>query len=164
VNAPVDSAPSLRTACNAAIPDLHRYCRDPWTLIGSAAAWLTGAEVVVADIDVLTTDRDAMTMRERWHSRVNSGFMPADANRFRSNFARYDFAGIPVEVMGGLEVAGAEGWKLVQVGDIISVNFLGLTIYIPSIVEQVRILNLFGRPKDLQRSTLLKSSSGYPQC
>lgn len=166
MNAPLDRLVEsrLHTAFRSAIPDLHRYCRDSWTLIGSAAAWLLGADVVVADVDVLTTVRDAQMLRERWLSRASSDFVPADAKRFRSDFGRYDFAGLPFEVMGGLEVAGKNGWESVAVGEIVSVNVFGLMINIPSGAEQIRILNTFGRPKDLQRSTLLESLTGHPSC
>ena len=33
-------SPALREALAAAVPDLQNHCRDPWTVIGSAAALL----------------------------------------------------------------------------------------------------------------------------
>ena len=123
-----------------------------------------GADVAVADLDVLTTVRDAQTLRGQWRSRVNRSFVPTDAHRFRSNFTRYDFAVLPVEVMGGLEVVGANGWETVQVDEIVSVNFFGLVMYVPSVTEQLRILKLFGRPKDVQRARLLEPLSRSAPC
>jgi hypothetical protein len=37
------------------------------------------------------------------------------------------------------------------------VDVAGLAIPIPAITEQIRVLESFGRPKDRQRATLLKS-------
>lgn len=159
---PVDDG--LRIACMAAIPDLHRYCRDSWTLIGSAAAWLLGAEVVVADLDVLTTVRDADALYEQWQSCASHGFIPGDAGRFRSSFNRYDFAGLPVKVMGGLEVAGARGWVSITTGEVLSVDVFDLAINVPSAADQIRIFHLFARPKDLQRASLLESLIGQRPC
>lgn len=156
-SAEVDTAAVLGEVLRASVPDLQRHCRDPWVLIGSAAAWLTGAEVMVADLDVLTSARDAETMIEQWQMRRDARAAPAAAERFRSHFARFAFPELAVEVMGGLEVFGDAGWKRVAFAEIITVDFAGLAIPIPAIAEQVRVLESFGRPKDRQRLTLLKS-------
>ena len=39
-----------------------RGARDPWWVIGSAAARLHGAETPVADVDVLLSERDALVI------------------------------------------------------------------------------------------------------
>jgi hypothetical protein len=109
----------LAQALSVALPDLHDCCRDPWVVIGSAAAWLVGADVSVADMDVLTSVRDADTLRDRWQGRHDAAHRPGGAERFRSCFARYRFPGLPVEVMGGLEVFGADGWTLLQIDQIV---------------------------------------------
>jgi hypothetical protein len=139
------------------VPELHRYCRDPWTLIGSAAARLAGADVSVADLDVLTSARDAETLFGEWQVRRDDTNAPADAERFRSCYARFHFPGLPLEVMGGLELFGDNGWVPVQIGEVDMVNIGGVAVTIPTIAEQLRILESFGRPKDLCRAVLLKS-------
>ena len=45
------STEPLRAVLAAVLPDLHSSCRDPWVVIGSAAACLVGAGVSVADLD-----------------------------------------------------------------------------------------------------------------
>lgn len=156
----VDTAAAMRDVLVAAVPDLHRCCRDPWTLIGSAAAWLAGAAVTVADLDVLTSARDAQALAERWHDRRDDTHVPADDERFRSRFARFRFPGLPVEVMGGLELHGADGWEPVRIDAIVTVAVGGLAVPIPAVAEQLRVLESFGRPKDLQRVVQLKRLNG----
>jgi hypothetical protein len=156
---PVDSMAAWHEALIAAIPDLHRHCRDPWTLIGSAAARLAGADVAVADLDVLTSVRDADALIEHWRARQDETWVPASAERFRSRFARFLFPGLPVEVMGGLGLCGERGWAPVRIGEVVTVDVAGFAVTIPTVAEQIRVLERFGRPKDLQRAALLKSLS-----
>lgn len=159
VAARVDPVTAWQQALAAAIPDLHRRCRDPWMLIGSAAARLAGAEVAVADLDVLTSVRDADTLIGHWQARRDETWVPPSAERFRSRFARFLFPGLPVEVMGGLELCGERGWKPVRIGEVVTVDVAGLAVPIPAVLEQIRVLESFGRPKDLQRVALLKQLS-----
>jgi hypothetical protein len=142
-----------------AVPDLYRCCRDPWVVIGSAAVSLVGAAVHVADLDVLTSIRDAEVLSNHWQARRDAAYQPADAGHFRSRFARYMFPVLPVEVMGGLEVFGADGWKPVWIGEIVNLDILGLAIPVPSIAEQIRVLKGSGRPKDRQRVAALEALS-----
>lgn len=153
----VDGTAILHKVLVAVVPELHRYCRDSWVLIGSAAVQLAGAEVVVADLDVLTTRRDAETLTSQWRDRLDKAHVPADSERFRSLFARFRSADLPLEIMGGLELFGANGWQPVLVGKTMTVDVAGLHVPIPVVAEQIRVLESFGRPKDLQRAALLKS-------
>jgi len=145
----------LHAVLEVIVPDLHRCCVDPWTLIGSAAVALAGAPVTVADVDVLTSRRDAQTIAGQWHERLDAAYVPMDGDRFRSWFARFRYPGLAVEVMGGLELFGAAGWQAVRIDDIIDVNVGSLTVPIPTVAEQIRVLRSFGRAKDRQRMTLL---------
>ena len=153
----IDAAAALREVLIASVPDLHRYCGDPWTLIGSGAAWLAGARVTVADLDVLTSTRDAEALIDHWRARLDTTTASAGAKRFRSRFARFAFPGLAVEIMGGLEVAGDAGWEPVRVGKIMTVDVAGMRVPIPAVEEQIRVLESFGRRKDRQRAARLKS-------
>ena len=146
----------LQSTLALAVPDLLACCRDAWCLIGSAAAWLAGAKVTVADVDVLTSRRDAEALIDHWQGRhlKPSG---EGAERFRSRYARFAFPGLAVEVMGGLEVHGDDGWSPVHVDDIIHAELAGLRLPIPAVAEQIRLLQRFGRPKDQYRAVLLQS-------
>jgi hypothetical protein len=152
-----DTAMALREALVAVLPDLHRHCRDPWTLIGSAAARLAGVEVAVADLDVLTSVRDAQTLIGHWRGWRDETFLPPGEKHFRSCFARFLFPGLPVEIMGGLELFGERGWEPVRIDGTITLDMAGFGVPVPVVTEQIRVLESFGRPKDRRRAALLKS-------
>jgi hypothetical protein len=149
--------PALRDVMTATVPSLQAHCRDPWVVIGSAACALAGAAVDVADLDLLTSAADAERLIALWPSRLDTSYTPAGADRFRSRFARFQFPGMPLEVMGGLELHDADGWRAVRVNDVVHVNIADIAVPIPSRAEQIRILESFGRPKDLARAELLRA-------
>ena len=154
--ASVITAP-LREVIAASVPPLHAHCRDEWVVIGSAAAALMGADVQAADLDLLTSAADAQRLIELWPSRLDTSYVPAAANRFRSRFARFRFPGMPLEVMGGLELHGHDGWQAVRVNHVMHVNVAGIQVPVPARDEQIRILESFGRAKDLARADLLRA-------
>lgn len=155
-SAAVEAGSPLNRTLAAALPDLRSRCRDPWVVIGSAAAWLAGADVMPADVDVLCSTRDAQTLSECWQSRRDESCRPADGNLFHSQFARFAFPGLPLEIMGGLQLHGKSGWVPVRIDEVITVDMEDFVVPIPSVAEQIRVLEAFGRPKDLQRVVLLK--------
>jgi len=148
---------ALRGVIADSVPQLHAHCRDPWTVIGSAAAALSGAAVQAADLDLLTSVADAQRLIALWPARLDSSYTPASADRFRSCFARFQFPGMPLEVMGGLELRGEHGWQAVRVHEIVHVNVAGIDVPIPARDEQIHILESFGRPKDFARAELLRA-------
>ena len=148
--------PALFVALAELVPDLHVHCAEPWCLIGSAAARLSGAEVDVADVDVLVSRADADTLLALWADRRDDAHVPVDGDRFRSHFARFHFPGLPVEVMGGLELDRGEGWQPVLPGRLVLVGVQGMAVPVPSLDDQVRILESFGRDKDRARADALR--------
>ena len=148
--------PALFVALAELVPELHVHCAEPWCLIGSAAARLLGAEVDVADIDVLVSRADAETLATLWADRRDAAHAPADDDRFRSHFARFRFPGMPVEVMGGLELDRGEGWQAVSPGRLVLAGVQGMAVPVPALDEQIRILESFGRDKDRDRAAALR--------
>lgn len=148
--------PALFVALTELVPELHVHCADPWCLIGSAGALLLGAEVSVADVDVLLSRVDADTLMTRWADRRDDTHAPADGDRFRSHFARFRFPGLPVEVMGGLELDAGDGWQPVMPGQLVLVGLQGLAVPVPALDEQIRIFESFGRDKDRARAAALR--------
>ena len=59
--------------------------------------------------------------------------------------------------MGGLEVFGAGRWSPLQIDRIVRVSIAGLSVPVPSIAEQIRVLERFGRPKDRARIAVLQN-------
>lgn len=148
--------PALFVALAELVPELHVHCAEPWCLIGSAAARLLGAAVSVADVDVLVSRADADTLAMLWADRRDAAHAPADDDRFRSHFARFSFPGLPVEVMGGLELDQGDGWQPVSPGRLVLVGLQGMAVPVPSLDDQIRIFESFGRDKDRDRATALR--------
>ncbi|WP_114240091.1 hypothetical protein [Dyella sp. C9] len=154
--------PALYATLAEIVPELHVHCVEPWCVIGSAAALLVGASVSVADVDVLASRADAERLMALWADRREATHEPADGHRFRSYFARFRFPGLPVEVMGGLELDQGDGWKPVVAGKLSLAGLNGLAVPVPSIEDQIRILESFGREKDLARAKTLRALSASP--
>jgi hypothetical protein len=148
--------PALFVALTELVPGLHVHCAEPWCLIGSAGALMLGADVGVADVDVLVSRADADALMALWSDRRETGYAPADGDRFRSHFARFRFPGLPVEVMGGLELDAGDGWQPVSPGKLVLVGLEGLAVPVPALDEQIRIFESFGRAKDRARADALR--------
>lgn len=137
--------------------DMHACCADRWAVVGSAAARLLGADVSVADIDLLMSRRDADTLIARWAIR-RQPVEPNEGDRlFRSRFARFVFSPWMVEVMGDLELHGESGWQPVHVADIVSIELGDVSVPVPSLAGQIHLFESFGRVKDLRRAAILRA-------
>jgi hypothetical protein len=133
------------------VAEALRDARAPWWVIGSAAAWLHGAPTTVDDVDVLLGGDDARAMIAGWKGRVTLG---AAGERFRSSpFARLCGAGLQIEVMAGLHVRVADGWRAVAPATRMPVG----RVYVPERSELIALLTLFGREKDRRRAELLRA-------
>lgn len=135
--------------------------RDPWWLIGSAAATLCGVPgIPVHDIDILCSERDAEALVAARAHDVDAGYRPGDETRFRSRFARLRLAPLPVEVMGGLQVRSGSRWRPVEVLHGAIVPCGAHAIAVPALPEQLRLFELFGRGKDLEKAQRLREYIG----
>lgn len=129
----------------------------PWCVIGSAALVLSGVDGIVPnDVDVLLDARDAYALIAANRGNADDSHVPSGSDRFRSRFARLDFAPMPVEVMGGLEVHHDGRWQAVRVGEIRRVALGSTRIPVPELEEQLRLLEMFGREKDLAKARALR--------
>lgn len=133
----------LRHLFEIVAPDLDAFAA-PWSLIGSGALVLLGVPLAeAADLDVVTGVDGAGRLRAAWAGWLAPGEPKAPDGPFRSDdFARYVTPWGPVEVMGGLRIRG---------------RLLEPSRPIPAAEEQLRILRLFGRPKDLQKAAQLEA-------
>jgi hypothetical protein len=127
-------------------PDLDAHAA-PWTLIGSGALILLGLPLAeAADLDIVTSAEGAGRLRRAWASWLVAGQPKAPDGPFRSDdFARYETPLGPVEVMGGLRIRG----EPLTIGERVGPT--------PTVAEQLRILRLFGRPKDLAKAEQLEA-------
>ncbi|HEY5823574.1 MAG TPA: hypothetical protein VIT44_04370, partial [Cyclobacteriaceae bacterium] len=83
-------------------------------------------------------------------------YKPAETTRFKSNFARFQFGSLDIEVMGDLEVYSKGQWRKVVVNNFKTISLTDAQIKVPTLAEQVRILQLFGRQKDIDKIALIK--------
>ncbi|HEY0647792.1 hypothetical protein [Phenylobacterium sp.] len=137
------TAAELRELFERVVPDLDAFAA-PWSLIGSGALILLGVPLEeAADLDVVTGVDGAGRLRSAWAGWLDAAEPKAPDGPFRSeDFARYVTPWGPVEVMGGLRIRG---------------RLLEMVAPIPTSAEQLRILRLFGRPKDLERAARLEA-------
>lgn len=136
--------------------DLGRQLTSDAFVIGSAAVCLVGADIDVADLDILTTTDDARRLEQVWQSRRLHDYLPSDGGLFRSRFARYAFTAMPVEIMGGLEVCVEDAWQSVRIDESRPLDGYAARLRLPSPAELRRVLHLFGREKDCRRAAVLR--------
>lgn len=143
---------STLDAVAAAAPGLQ----DEWWIFGSAGMALAGVPgLAPPDVDLLVSDRDARHLVRLWTAEVDAS---PGTTLFRSKiFAKTRVAPLPIEIMAGFEVMAGGAWTTVRPRTRIAVAHGDRTVFIPSVVEQIEICRLFGRPKDLARIAALEA-------
>jgi len=128
---------------------------DPWWIIGSTAVVLHGGDVgKVKDVDLMMSAGDAERFLRRAGVRARGG---ESSDRFRSRvFGTWAGTPVPVEVFGGFEVVTNDGWRPVALTTREALSVGQSDLFVPSAQELVRLLKMFGRPKDLERARLLQ--------
>ena len=140
-----------------AYPTLSQL-EDDYFLIGSSALALTGINIASTnDIDILTSRNNADELKISWSNRLKVDYHPEASSLFRSNFARFDFDTMDIEVMGDLEIQKNNVWIPVVVEDYFLFGKDGYQIKIPTLEEQKRILLLFNRSKDKEKLNLINN-------
>ena len=131
--------------------------QDPWWIIGSSALHLSGVPgIVPQDLDLLTSGRDADSLVEALPDQVDSNYLPSD-KRFDSRFASFPALPMPVEVMGDLAMRIEGAWQAIIVGPSRILDVGAHEVRVPTLHEQIRLLKLFGRDKDLAKAALVSS-------
>src|SRR5262245_49032167 len=95
-------------------PGLER-AGDDYCLIGSSALALSGVGIEIHDLDILTSRSGANVLKQAWLDFAVTGYRPEHPEMFRSAFGRFELGGMPVEVMGDLEVRREGHWSPVRV-------------------------------------------------
>lgn len=127
-------------------------------IIGASAIILHGYEIGdTSDIDILTTSEGSDKLQLALKSYMESMPITKEDELFRSNFARFRFPLMDVEVMGDLQICKNHKWQPVIVQDCTTIHIKNITVNIPTLKEQIRILSLFGREKDFRRINQLRS-------
>ena len=129
---------------------------DDWFIIGTSGLVLADVKLEkTSDIDILTSVRDAQKLKSAWENRRIKDFDSSDTELFRSDFSRYNFNLLDIEIIGGLKVYKSEVWIPLKIENHISISTPDFEVKIPTLEEQKRIFLLFGRDKDLQKVKLI---------
>lgn len=129
---------------------------EPWCVIGSGAMLIAGAPVAdCPDLDLMTTGAGAAALEMAWAPWRDRAHAPTSGDLFRSRFTGYAFANGRVEVMGDLTLLRDGAWTPVAMPRSAAAPFGGRTVNIPDVVDQIGLLTLFGRPKDLAKARVL---------
>lgn len=152
------SHPQLTELLSAIQPTLSTL-EGGYCIIGSSALVLAGIHIEkVSDLDILTSWEDADRLKSVWAER-RKAYTPEQTSLFRSNFARFSFKTMDVEVMGDLEVNKNGTWQKLVVYDFMEVSIAEHLVRIPTLAEQKRIFTWFGREKDLRKADLINEMS-----
>ena len=145
----------IHTTLHEALPSLN-LLKDDFFIIGSAALTLSGINAgEISDLDILTSKEDAFKLKSEWKSRHIAYPHTIDNHLFHSEFSRYKFSTLDIEIMGNLKINTQGEWQKLLVKEWTTFNIDYLNIKIPTLNEQKRILNLFGRTKDKERIKLI---------
>lgn len=126
--------------------------QDDFFVIGASALTLSGIEIgTTRDIDILSSRRDALYLQQVWAEKLIKDHVTERDDLFRSTFARYSFGVMDIEVMGDLEINKNKAWQKLKIRDHSVIDLKCVPIKIPTIREQIRILELFGREKDKEK-------------
>ncbi len=138
------------------LPALHQL-KDDYCLIGSGALVLAGLKVEhISDLDLLVSSADANNLKCLWSANQLKEYIPENGHLFRSNFARFNFGEIDVEVMGDLEIFKNNQWLPVAVKQTISIPLGTAKLQLPTLEEQRSIFHLFGRSKDILKAKMIE--------
>lgn len=136
---------------------------DDYFIIGASALILSGIEIDTSDIDILVSDRDAIYLQNKWADKIIKNHIRERSDLFRSNFARFHFEELDIEIMGDLNVKNNGIWSPLYIQDYFTLNLGSMQIKLPTIEEQVRIFNLFGREKNIEKVNKIRRGSGMSE-
>jgi len=136
--------------------DLNKL-NDNYYIIGSGGLILLDIEVgETGDIDILVSKRDAESLKLLWKDYRELGPLKKDDELFMSDFVRYNFELIPIEIMGELHINVNGIFEKLIVKDSVTVKLdTDFVVRIPTLEDYKRILTLFGREKDLAKLQII---------
>ena len=155
VDVMVDLDPSIVEALSILHRELAASC-IPWVLTGSASFALQGVPVIPEDVDLQTSSRGAYRIEERFADVVVDPVVYSSSETIRSHFGTLEVAGVPVEVMGGLQKRVDGGWE--RPVDVTAhrefVTVFGMDLPVLSLSYEATAYETLGRT---ERAALLRS-------
>lgn len=132
-------------------PDL-KLLQDDFYIIGGSALILHDVPLKrTHDIDILCSVRDVDMLKAAWEKYYNPHPIMKENDLFCSHFANFKFPLIEVETQGELKVKKAGQWMPLIIEEYETIQIEGIEVKMPTLSEMKRILNFFGREKDLRR-------------
>lgn len=133
------------------------HLKDDFFIIGSSALVISGIRPDTGvDIDILTSGSDAEALKNFWKNKLKAQISLKDKQLFYSNFECYSFPLMDIEVMGDLKVNLNGSHHLVTISEYNHREINGMLFKIPTIAEQIILLKMFSRPKDLAKIQMIK--------
>ncbi|MEK7661627.1 MAG: hypothetical protein AAB680_06275 [Pseudomonadota bacterium] len=125
-----------------------------WVIIGSVAAYLSGADLVPKDVDFCASS-DAI--KAFIGAEVGQNIAKTGQKIFSNPYVTIPVErGLPIDFMGDLSVFDGNKWQKLVFKSRKTIKFDFGDIYIPEVWEQIEILKTFGRVKDLAKLPLLQ--------
>jgi hypothetical protein len=133
---------------------------EPWWVIGSTALVLTGiAGVEPDDIDVVASG--SCLRRVLAKADIDEIASKPHPQFCSSPYQRIELEGAtPIELMGDLHVLTRSKLARVVLESRSEIRAGTAVVFIPSIAEQIALLRLFGRGKDMAKAALLEAHVG----
>lgn len=137
--------------------DLNQL-KDNYCIIGASGLILLDMEVgETSDIDILVSNRDAELLDVLWNKYKAPDFATKEDDLFISDFSRYTFNLLDIEIMGELRVKTNGVFEKLEIKEFIPVTLdKDFTVNIPTLEEYKKMLLLFGREKDLAKFRVIE--------
>ncbi len=145
----------ITTVLRKAYPALSQL-QDDYFIIGSSALNLCSIEIETSDIDILLSQKDSAYLQNIWADKHIKDHVTQNDHLFRSDLSRFNFGELAIEIMPELKVNKNGVWIPLHVQDHFILDLDGMQIKVPTLEEQKRIFNLFGREKDLRKIKLIE--------
>lgn len=128
----------------------------PCKVIAGASATLHGVPLKVKDIDIETDVAGVYRCAELFGEHLLGPVTHSDNGLYRSHFARFNFDGVDVEIMGDLHRREGEGWAPTMSLTETTVELAGVRVRVPWLEEELLAY--------LRRGRLQRASQILPYC
>jgi len=143
---------------NTLLPFLNSLNQN-WCLVGSTSLILHGLENKSEEIDIVTDLEGSKKLEKLLEKFKIKPTRMIHNDHYDSAITEYYIDGTHISILGDLKLKVAEGW--VRILEIIRnkeiFDFNGYKVFIPSLSDQVKILRLGGRKKDMVQAEKILS-------
>lgn len=108
-----------------------------YAVVGGTSLALHGLPLRVKDIDIETDVAGAYRFAELFPDCVVEPVAPRESAFYRSHFGRFDFDGVPLEVMGCLERREGDAWVPTQISNTEAIALDGVQVRASWLEEEV---------------------------